>query len=100
MTAKISIPLSQDRIGEFCERHGVRKMWLYGSALTDKFRPDSDVDVLIEFQEDRHPGWEFFSWHEELEPVWGHKVDLHTPEDFRPSRRAEILLQARVVYER
>jgi uncharacterized protein len=99
MKTHFQIPVPQDRIREFCRKHGIRKMWLYGSALTGGFRPDSDVDVLVEFGEDARPGWKFFTLHEELEPIWNRKVDLYTPQDFRPSRRAEILSGAELVYD-
>ena len=49
--------------------------------------------------EGEKPDWTFFFLNEELEPLWGRKVDLHTPQDFRPARRSEILSQARMIYE-
>ena len=99
MNPTVSISLPEKRIGDFCRTHRIRKMWLYGSALTKRFRPDSDVDILVEFQDGLRPDWHFFSLNEELEPIWGRKVDLHTPDDFRPSRRSEILSQAKLIYE-
>lgn len=98
METQPRIPIPQDRIREFCRRHGIDKMWLYGSALTDRFTTDSDIDLLVQFGGDKNPGWGFYALHEELEPIWGRKVDLYTPEDFRPSRRAEVLSQAKLIY--
>jgi uncharacterized protein len=99
MAKSLPIPLPQPQLAEFCKEHGVQKMWLYGSVLTENFGPDSDVDVLVEFQDGIKPDWSYFTWNEELEPLWGRKVDLSTPQDFRPSRRAEILARARLIYE-
>jgi uncharacterized protein len=45
------IEMPQDRIAEFCQRHRIRRLSLFGSALRDDFTPDSDVDLLIEFEE-------------------------------------------------
>ena len=98
MKTPFRIPVPSDGIAAFCSKHGIRKMWIYGSALTDEFGPDSDVDVLVEFRDDVKPGWGFFTLHEELEPIWGRKVDLYTPQDFRPARRAEVMADAQLVY--
>jgi predicted nucleotidyltransferase len=53
---------------------------------------------LVDFEEGKTPGWSFATLHEELEPLWGHKVDLSTPKDFRPGRREQALAQARIIY--
>ncbi len=92
------IYLPQEALNEFCRKHGIHKLWLYGSVLTENFGAGSDVDVLAEFHSHIHPGWSMFALHEELEPILGRKVDFYTPEDFRPSRRAEILSKAALVY--
>ena len=77
MIANLPIPIDEEKIVEFCRARGIRKMSLFGSVVRDDFDPErSDVDVLVEFLPDRVPGWEFFVWGEELEPVFGRKVDL------------------------
>ena len=48
----LRIDLDQERLAEFCRKYRVREMAFYGSVLRDDFRPDSDVDVLVEFQPD------------------------------------------------
>ncbi|MCH7996082.1 MAG: nucleotidyltransferase domain-containing protein, partial [Planctomycetes bacterium] len=48
MSTKFAMP--KDRIADFCQRHGIRRLALFGSVLRDDFRPDSDVDVLVEFE--------------------------------------------------
>ncbi len=58
MNSKVPIP--KDEITEFCRRHHIRRLSLFGSVLTGDFRPDSDVDVLVEFEEGHTPGLVFF----------------------------------------
>jgi predicted nucleotidyltransferase len=96
--AKIAIPKGQ--IAEFCRRHHIRKLALFGSVLRDDFRPDSDVDVLVEFEPDHIPGLIRFSGMElELSDILGgRKVDLNTPKFLSPYFRDEILEEAEVQY--
>lgn len=73
----LPIEIDRDKIATFCRMHGIRKLSLFGSVLRDDFDPvRSDVDVLVEFLPGQTPGWEFFTWHEDLEGILGHKVDL------------------------
>ncbi len=73
----LPIKIDQKKIAAFCRMHGIGRLSLFGSILRDDFDPiHSDVDVLVEFLPGRTPGWEFFVWHEELEVILGHKVDL------------------------
>ena len=72
-----------ERIAEFCQKHGIRWLAIFGSALRDDFRPDSDVDILVEFAPDRIPTlFDIASMEQELSMLFGgRKVDLRTPED-------------------
>ena len=73
----LPIKVNRGKIAGFCRAHGIGRLSLFGSVLRDDFDPDrSDVDVLVEFLPGRTPGWEFFTWHEELKAILGHKVDL------------------------
>jgi len=94
---QIAIP--HNKIEEFCRRHHIRKLSLFGSVIRDDFRPDSDVDVLVEF-EDRHvPGLIRFSGMElELGGILGRKVDLRTPEDLSRFFRNEVVENAEALY--
>ena len=96
--AKIAIPKPQ--IAEFCRRHHIRKLALFGSVLRDDFRPDSDVDVLVEFEPDHIPGLIRFAGMElELSDILGgRKVDLNTPKFLSPYFRDEVLEEAEVQY--
>jgi len=75
--AQIAIP--QEQIEAFCKRHRIRRLSLFGSVLRSDFRPDSDVDVLVEFVPGFEPGLAFFGMQEELSAILGRKVDLNTP---------------------
>ena len=96
----VKIPIDHERIVDFCRRHHIRKLSLFGSVLRDDFRPDSDVDVLVEFDPGHIPGWEFFDMEEELAGIIGRKVDLNTPGFLSRYFRERILSEAKVEYDR
>ena len=101
MSARIEIP--KDEIAKFCQRNHIRRMALFGSVLRDDFTPESDVDVLVEFELDRTPGLEFITIQDELSEILGRQVDLYTFKGVERSRnwlrREEILSSAEAVYE-
>jgi hypothetical protein len=94
----MGISVSKDRIAEFCKRHHVRRMAFFGSVLRDDFRPESDVDVLVEFQPGKTPGLAFFGMEIELSDMLGRKVDLNTPQDLSRYFRDAVLAAAEDVY--
>jgi predicted nucleotidyltransferase len=94
--ARIEIP--KDRIAEFCRRHHIRKLALFGSVLRDDFQPGSDVDVLVEFDPAFVPGLEFFGLESELSEILGRKVDLNTPAFLSRYFRDRTLAEAEVEY--
>lgn len=87
-------------LSSFCEANGVRLLAIFGSALRDDFGPESDIDVLLEFQEDRIPGLLGLAGMElELSKLLGgRRVDLRTPDDLSPYFRQEVLATAEVQY--
>jgi predicted nucleotidyltransferase len=93
----ISVP--KNKIAEFCQRHHIRKLSLFGSVLREDFRPDSDVDVLVEFEPGHVPGLEFFAMQKELSELLGQKVDLNTPGFLSPHFRPDVQSEAVVQYE-
>ena len=98
MSARIEIPY--DQISEFCQRWRVRKMALFGSVIRDDFTPESDVDVLVEFQPGPTPGLRFYgAMPDELSRILSRKVDLNTAQDLSPYFRQEVLDEAEVVYD-
>ena len=94
----VHIPLDRARIAEFCRKRHIRRLALFGSVLRDDFGPDSDVDVLVEFEPGHVPGLEFFAMEIELSEMLGRKVDLNTPEFLSPRFRSQVLAEAEVQY--
>lgn len=93
---RVEIP--HGRIAEFCRSHGIRWLALFGSVLRDDFGPDSDVDVLVEFDPGRTPGFAFVALEEELSVLFGRRVDLNTPASLSRYFRDEVVRDARVLY--
>ncbi len=94
---KINVP--RDRIAEFCRRRHVRKLSLFGSVLRDDFRPNSDIDVLVEFEPGTRTGLKFFAMQDELSAIFGRKVDLNTPGFLGKHFRDRVLAEAEVQYD-
>jgi uncharacterized protein len=95
--------VASDRIAEFCREHHIRKLALFGSVLRDDFGPESDVDVLVEFEEGRPVGLvDLAAMEMELEQVLGRKVDLVTFRSVEQSRnyirRRRILDSQQTIY--
>ena len=95
---KANIELPKDKIADFCRRHHIRKLAIFGSALRDDFRLDSDVDVLVEFEPEHVPGLAFFAMEMELSKILGNKVDLNTPQFLSRYFRDAVLAEAQVQY--
>lgn len=98
MSEQIEIP--KEALAAFCRRWGIRKLSLFGSALRSDFRPDSDIDILVEFEPDRVPSLLGMARIERelCQLLGGHKVDLRTPEDLSRYFRQQVLMEARVQY--
>jgi len=100
MVAQPRIPVPLEQIKAFCAKWKVREFALFGSVLRDDFGPDSDVDVLVSF----HPGagwslWDLFDMQDELQALFGRRVDFIEKEALRnPFRRHEILTTRQVLY--
>ena len=91
--------VSTERIAEFCRAHQIRKLALFGSVLRDDFGPESDVDVLVEFEEGCRVGLIGLAAMElELGEILGRKADLRTPNDLSRYFREEVLRTAEVQY--
>jgi len=95
---KINVP--EEKIADFCRRNHIRKLSLFGSVLRGDFGPDSDVDVLVEFETGHVPGFfRLFDLEKELSSLFdGRKVDLRTPEDLSRHFRNEVVAKAEVQY--
>ncbi len=92
------ITIDRQKIAEFCRRHHIRRLALFGSVLRKDFNPGSDVDVLVEFEEGHVPGLSFFSMERELSEIFNRKVDLNTPQFLSPYFRDQVLSEAEVQY--
>ncbi len=98
MAAKLL--MDQQVIAEFCRRHHIRKLALFGSVLRSDFGPESDIDVLVEFEPGHVPGLAFLSMEDELSKILGRKVDLNTPGFLSPHFRDRVLSEAEIQYVR
>ncbi len=92
------IRVDRERLAEFCRSNHIHKLALFGSVLRDDFGPDSDVDVLVEFEPGHVPGLRFFALERELSEILGRKVDLNTPNFLSPYFRGRVLAEAEVQY--
>ncbi|MBI5588185.1 MAG: nucleotidyltransferase domain-containing protein [Deltaproteobacteria bacterium] len=99
--ARIDIP--REKIAEFCKKWKVREFALFGSVLREDFRPDSDIDAIVDFMPDSRPSlFDLVDMTEELEKIFDRKVDLLTRRGVEESRnyirRKEILSTLEVLY--
>jgi uncharacterized protein len=94
--ARIDVPI--ERIDEFCRRHHIRRLALFGSVLRDDFTADSDVDILVEFEPGKTPGLAFFRMQDELSGILGRRVDLNTAAELSKYFRDEVLSEAEPIY--
>lgn len=97
--SKTRIAIPPEAIAAFCRRHQIRKLSLYGSVLRDDFRPDSDVDVLVEFEPDHLVGLAIVDMEEELSRLLsGRKVDIVEAKYLNRWLRSRVLASAEVQY--
>lgn len=94
--------IDKERIADFCLRHNIERLAIFGSALRENFGPDSDIDVLVDFMPGHVPGFfRLFDMEEELSALFGgRKVDLRTPEDLSRYFRDRVVAEAQVQYVR
>lgn len=97
---RVKVEIPHANVAAFCRRHHIRKLALFGSVLRDDFRPDSDIDVLVEFEPGHVPGFIRLAGIElELsEILGGRKVDMNTPMCLSPYFRDEVLAEAEILY--
>ena len=96
--SRVRIPVPEEQIAEFCRRHHIRRLAFFGSVLREDFTPDSDVDVLVEFQAGSTPGFAFVGMQDELSEILGRRVDLHTVNSLSKYFRDEVLAEAEELY--
>ena len=98
-----NIPVPMDRLAEYCRANGIARLDLFGSALRADFGPESDIDLLVEFEPDRTLGLlDFVRIEQEFSEIFGRKVDLIERLGVERSRnyirRAAILESAEMIY--
>ena len=99
MSKKNGITIPKDKITEFCKRNHIRKLSLFGSALNGNLRPDSDINLLVEFDPEHIPGlFDLARMEGELTNMLGRKVDLRTAGDLSRYFRDEVIKTAEVQY--
>ncbi|MBW4595020.1 MAG: nucleotidyltransferase family protein [Brasilonema angustatum HA4187-MV1] len=96
--SQLPIEIPNDKIAELAERFHIRKLSLFGSILRHDFRPDSDTDILVEFEPGYTPGFAFIDIQDELSQLLGRSVDLNTPQDISRYFRDQVLTEAQVQY--
>jgi len=94
------IPIPADRLETLCKKWRVREFSLFGSILRDDFGPESDVDVLVSFEDDAPWSlWDLIAMRTELGALFGRRVDLVEREGLRnPFRRSRILQTRQIIY--
>lgn len=93
------IHVTSEAIADFCRRHHIRKLALFGSVLREDFRPESDIDVLVDFEPGHVVGFDILDMEEELSRLLGgHKVDMVREKYLNPRLRARVLASAEVQY--
>ncbi|MBU4271480.1 MAG: nucleotidyltransferase family protein [Planctomycetes bacterium] len=96
-----AIAIDRRAIAAFSRRHHIRRLALFGSVLGGSFRPDSDVDVLVEFEAGQTVGLiQLAGMERKLSEILGHKADLRTPADLSRYFRDEVVRNAEVLYEK
>ncbi len=98
MLSEITVP--KEEIAEFCQKHHIRRLSLFGSVLRDDFRPESDIDVLVEFDPAHGPTFfTLYDMEEELSGILGgRKIDLVTEGFLNHRIRDQVLADAQVQY--
>jgi len=94
-----NITVPQEKIADFCRRHQIRRLSFFGSVLGEEFGPESDVDVLVEFQPAAKRGLlRLAAMEQELGEILGRKVDLNTPGFLSEYFRDKVVAEAELQY--
>jgi len=96
MNPAVHIP--KDKIKAFCRKNHIARLSVFGSALGERFSPQSDIDILVEFEPGHVPGFAFFKIEDELSELLGRKVELNTPGFLSRYFRDEVVRRAEVQY--
>ena len=92
------LDMPEEALADFCRRHHIRRLSVFGSVLREDFSAESDVDVLVEFEPEHTPGYALIGMQEELAKLLGREVDLLTPKFLNHRIRERVLAEAEVLY--
>ena len=92
------LPVTEEQLAEFCRKHQIQRMSVFGSVLRDDFGPKSDVDFLVEFEPQKHLGWGIVTICNELENLVGRAVEVVDPKFLKQRFRQQVLENAQLVY--
>jgi predicted nucleotidyltransferase len=99
MTIAPGVLLPQIEIAEICRRNKVRELSLFGSAVRGELRPDSDIDLLVDYFPDARPSLlDLIGMRNELSDLTGRRIDLGVKRALKPRYRERILAEAQVIY--
>ena len=93
-----ALSVSREKVGDFCRKNHIKRLAFFGSVLRDDFSPDSDLDVIVEFEPGHVPGLRYFAMERELSEILGRKVDLNTPGTLSKYFRDRVLAEAEPQY--
>lgn len=100
MAYSLEQKIPKDKLIEFCKKNHIKKLSVFGSAIHGQLQPDSDIDLLVEFEQNQIPGlFSIVKMEMELTEMLGRKVDLRTSEDLSQYFRDEVIRNAKVQYQ-
>ncbi len=100
MAYSLEQKISKNNLIEFCKRNNIKKLSIFGSAIRGELQPGSDIDLLVEFEQEHTPGlFSIVRMEMELAEMLGRKVDLRTPEDLSQYFRDEVVRNAQIQYQ-
>jgi uncharacterized protein len=93
------LPIDHEALATLCRRHHIKKLSLFGSTLKGTARPDSDIDLLVEFEREARPSYLDLAEIELGERIGGRKVDLRTAHELSRLLRDDVVREAQVQYD-
>jgi len=100
MAYSLEEKIPRERLAEFCRKNHIQRLSVFGSAVRGPLRPDSDVDLLVEFEPNRTPGlFSIVRMETELSEMLGRKADMRTAEDLSQYFRDEVVQNAKLQYQ-
>lgn len=99
MAYSLDRDISKAKLADFCKSNHIVKLSVFGSSIRGELQPDSDIDLLVEFERGLTPGlFSIIRMEMELTEMLGRKIDLRTPEDLSPYFRDEVIQNAKLQY--